>query len=62
MVHNVFQGHLDVSEHVFDIIFMFHHVFDSERGSTKLLIFGHLGPVREHGSGPTFWGEFSKLL
>ena len=29
MVHNVFQGHLEVAEHVFDIIFMFHHVFDS---------------------------------
>ena len=29
MVHNVFQGHWDVSEHVFDMIFMFHHVFDS---------------------------------
>ena len=29
MVHNIFQGHLEVAEHVFDIIFMFHHVFDS---------------------------------
>ena len=29
MVHNVFQGHLEVAEHVFDIIFMFHDVFDS---------------------------------
>ena len=29
MVHNVFQGHLEVAEHVFDIIFMFHEVFDS---------------------------------
>ena len=29
MVHNVFQGHLEVAEHVFDIIFMFHHVFES---------------------------------
>ena len=29
MVHNVFQVHLEVVEHVFDIIFMFHHVFDS---------------------------------
>ena len=29
MVHNVFQIHLKVAEHVFDIIFMFHHVFDS---------------------------------
>ena len=29
MVHNVFQGHLEVAEHVSDIIFMFYHVFDS---------------------------------
>ena len=29
IVHNVFQGHLEVAEHVFDIICMFHHVFDS---------------------------------
>ena len=29
MVHHVFQGHLEVAEQVFDIIFMFHHVFDS---------------------------------
>ena len=29
MVHNVFQSHLEAAEHVFDIIFMFHHVFDS---------------------------------
>ena len=44
MVRNVFQGHLDVSEHVFDNIFMFRiflTLYDAknERGSSKWLIF-----------------------
>ena len=29
MIHNVFQGHLEVAEHIFDIIVIFDHVFDS---------------------------------
>ena len=43
---------------------MFLTLYDAknERESSKWLISGLLGPVMEHGSESTFWGEFSKLV
>ena len=57
MVHNVFQGHLEVSEHVFDIIFMFHHVFQFWLCMTRKMSEG-----RQNGSFSLILGRFGAFL
>ena len=56
MVHNVFQGHLEVAEHVFDIIFMFHHVFDSvwREKWARVVKMAHFRPF---GACRAVWGQ-----